>query len=73
MALFVMKAKEGEGAGSTKEAVTRDQFGRLRVPVPTLEKQDEIATLLGAETGKLKRLATDAERTISLLKNAAAL
>lgn len=49
-------------------AVTCDQFGRLHIPVPTLEKQDEIAVLLGAGTGKLKRLATDAERAISPLK-----
>lgn len=59
---------ESEGAGSTKGAITCDQLGRLRIPVPTLEEQGEINAFLEAETGKLDRLVADAERAIALLK-----
>lgn len=59
---------ESEGAGSTKGAITCEQLGRFRIPVPRLNEQYEIARFLEFEAGKLDSLQADAERAISLLK-----
>lgn len=67
-ALYDTLRIESEGAGSTKGAITCDQLGRLRIPVPALEEQHEIAAFLETETSKLDGLAADAGRAISLLK-----
>jgi type I restriction enzyme S subunit len=57
-----------EGAGSTKGAITCEQLGRLRIPLPTLAEQLSIATYLDRETTKLDTLTAEAQRAIDLLK-----
>lgn len=59
---------ESEGAGSTKGAITCDQLGRLRIPAPSIDEQEAIATFLNRESGRLDGLAANAEQAIALLK-----
>lgn len=59
---------ESDGAGSTKGAITCDQLGRLRIPVPDLGEQHTIAMFLDDESCKLDALKAEAERAIELLK-----
>jgi type I restriction enzyme S subunit len=59
---------ESEGAGSTKGAITCEQLGNLRVPVPDLVEQLAIVSFLDREITKLDRLTNDSERGIALLK-----
>lgn len=59
---------ESEGAGSTKGAITCDQLGRLRVPDPDLNEQEQIISFLEMEVSKLDKLEADAIRAIALLK-----
>lgn len=59
---------ESEGAGSTKGAITCEQLGRLRIPLPPIAEQHAIATFLGCETAKLDSLRIESERAIVLLK-----
>lgn len=59
---------ESEGAGSTKGAITCDQLGRLRIPVPSIAEQETIATFLEQENFKLDRLVAEAQHGIELLK-----
>jgi type I restriction enzyme S subunit len=57
-----------EGAGSTKGAITCEQLGRLRIPLPELVEQISIARFLDHETAKLDELTTEAQHIIDLLK-----
>lgn len=59
---------ESEGAGSTKGAITCEQLGNLRIPVPELAEQLAIATFLDREIAKLDKLKLDSQRGIALLK-----
>lgn len=59
---------ESEGAGSTKGAITCDQLGRLRVPVPRVNEQEKIVSFLEMAVAKLDNLEADAIRAITLLK-----
>ncbi|KWT65084.1 restriction endonuclease subunit S [Comamonas testosteroni] len=59
---------ESEGAGSTKGAITCDQLGRLRVPAPDLNEQEQIVSFLEMEVTKMDKLEADAIRAIALLK-----
>ncbi|KZE27358.1 hypothetical protein AVW16_02080 [Crenobacter luteus] len=59
---------ESEGAGSTKGAITCEQLGRLRIPIPELSEQNVIVSFLDTETAKLDALTAAATRAIELLK-----
>lgn len=59
---------ESEGGGSTKGAITCDQLGRLRIPVPPPAEQEDIAAFLDVGCRKLDVLSAQAEHAIALLK-----
>lgn len=59
---------DSEGAGSTKGAITCEQLGRLRIPLPQLAEQLRITQLLDSEIAKLDALKTKSEHAITLLK-----
>lgn len=59
---------ESEGAGSTKGAITCEQLGRLRIPLPPIAEQHAIAAFLDCETAKLDSLKIESEHAIALLK-----
>ena len=67
-ATYLHLRTESEGAGSTKGAITCEQLGNLRIPVPALTEQVAIASFLDDETSKLDNLKSDSERGITLLK-----
>lgn len=59
---------ESEGAGSTKGAITCEQLGKFRIPVPELSEQLAIAAFLDREIAKLDKLKLDSQCSIALLK-----
>lgn len=59
---------ESDGAGSTKGAITCEQLGRLRIPLPPIAEQHAISAFLDTETTKLDSLKLESERAIALLK-----
>ena len=67
-AVYLHLRTESEGAGSTKGAITCEQLGNLRIPVPNLAEQIEIAAKIETETTRLDALRAEAERAIALLK-----
>lgn len=67
-AVYLHLRTESEGAGSTKGAITCEQLGNLRIPVPELAEQFAIVSFLEREVTKLEKLTTDSERGIALLK-----
>lgn len=67
-AAYVHLRTESEGAGSTKGAITCEQLGNLRVPVPTLAEQVAIASFLDCEATRFDKLHAESERAIVLLK-----
>lgn len=67
-AAYVHLRIESDGAGSTKGAITCDQLGRLKIPVPSLNEQHAIAVFLDKESSKLDTLKAEAEHAVDLLK-----
>lgn len=67
-AVYLHLRTESEGAGSTKGAITCEQLGNLRIPVPEIAEQFAIVSFLEREVNKLEKLTTDSERGIALLK-----
>jgi type I restriction enzyme S subunit len=67
-AVYFHLRTESEGAGSTKGAITCEQLGNLRIPLPELAEQFAILCFLEREVTKLEKLKTDSERGIALLK-----
>lgn len=67
-AVYLHLRTESEGAGSTKGAITCEQLGNLRIPVPNLAEQIEIAAKIETETTRLDALRAEAEHAIALLK-----
>jgi len=59
---------ESEGAGSTKGAITCEQLGRFRVPVPSLNEQEAITAFLDVELDKTDKLEASSRRNVNLLK-----
>ncbi len=59
---------ESDGAGSTKGAITCEQLGRLRVPLPPTEEQLIVTKFLKIETARINDLTAEATRGIALLK-----
>ena len=56
---------ESDGAGSTKGAITCEQLANLRIPIPPLKEQTEIAAYLGKrlirDTNMMARISQSAE------------
>lgn len=67
-AAYLHLRTESESAGSTKGAITCEQLGNLRIPVPPLPEQFAVASFLDKETAKVDALKSDSERGIALLK-----
>jgi type I restriction enzyme S subunit len=67
-AVYLHLRTESEGAGSTKGAITCEQLGNLRIPVPELAEQFAIVSFLEKEVTKLEKLKADSELGIALLK-----
>jgi type I restriction enzyme S subunit len=65
---YVSLRTESEGVGSTKGAITCEQLGSWRIPLPSLKEQAEIARMLTGEGSRMNSLCADAERAIGLLK-----
>ena len=56
------------GRGGNQAAMNCEMLSALRVPLPSIEEQQDIALFIEAETAKLESLRMEAERAISLLK-----
>lgn len=54
--------------GSTFEAITADDIGSLRIRVPTLSRQREIADFLDAETGRIGALIEKKQQQVLALR-----
>lgn len=67
-AAYVHLRTESEGVGSTKGAITCEQLGAWRMPIPALREQSEIVSFLDRETAKLDTLMTEARTAITLLQ-----
>lgn len=59
---------ESDAGGSTKGAITCEQLGRLRIPLPPIKEQNTIALFLDSEIIKIDTLKTETEKVIVLLK-----
>jgi type I restriction enzyme S subunit len=57
-----------DDAGGTKGALTCEEVGALRMPLPPIDEQRAIVAYITAETAKLDALRAATERTIALLK-----
>jgi type I restriction enzyme S subunit len=57
-----------DDAGGTKGALTCEEVGALRMPLPPIDEQRAIVAHIATETAKLDALRTATEHTIALLK-----
>jgi len=57
-----------DDAGGTKGALTCEEVGALRMPLPPIDEQRAIVAHIAAATAKLDTLRSATERTIALLK-----
>jgi type I restriction enzyme S subunit len=57
-----------DDAGGTKGALTCEEVGALRMPLPPIDEQHTIVAHIATETAKLDALRSALERTIALLK-----
>jgi type I restriction enzyme S subunit len=57
-----------DDAGGTKGALTCEEVGALRMPLPPIDEQRAIVAYIAAETARLDALRSATERTIALLK-----
>jgi type I restriction enzyme S subunit len=57
-----------DDAGGTKGALTCEEVGALRMPLPPIDEQRTIVAYIATETAKLDALRSATERTIVLLK-----
>lgn len=67
-AAYLHLRTESEGVGSTKGAITCEQLGAWRMPIPGLREQSEIVCFLDAETTKIDTLTAEARTAITLLQ-----
>jgi type I restriction enzyme S subunit len=58
-----------DDAGGTKGALTCEELGAFKLPIPPLEEQRAIIGFIAQETGKLDAVRVAAQRTIQLLKD----
>lgn len=59
---------EGQCRGGTRDRVSRTFLGSVRVPVPSLEEQTQIATVLDLQTSTIDELIAEQRRLTDLLK-----
>ncbi len=59
---------ESDGGGSTKGAITCEQIGAMRIPLPPLPEQAAIAAYLDVETAKLDALLGKVEAAVERLQ-----
>jgi type I restriction enzyme S subunit len=65
---YLKLRRDSEEAGATKGAITCEQIGNLRIPLPPITDQRSIVIFLDDETAKLDTLTTEAQRAITLLQ-----
>ena len=58
---------ESDGAGSTKGAITCEQLGNFRIPLPPRQEQLDIVAYLAAEKEKIEELENALQASIGLL------
>ena len=66
-AAYVHLRTESEGVGSTKGAITCEQLGAWKMPIPPLPEQAAIASFLKEEAARLDTLKDESDLAISLL------
>nr|WP_286191195.1 restriction endonuclease subunit S [Synechococcus sp. FACHB-909] len=59
---------ESEGVGSTKGAITCEQLGAWKLPIPHLREQEAIVSYLNEEAARLDSLKGESDRAIGLLQ-----
>lgn len=59
---------EGQCRGGTRDRVSRSFLGQVRIPLPSFEEQQAIASFLDRETSKIDTLIDEQKRLIELLK-----
>jgi type I restriction enzyme S subunit len=59
---------ESDGGGSTKGAITCEQLGKVRIPVPPISEQKAIADFLDGEMAKIGGLVAKVETAIERLQ-----
>jgi type I restriction enzyme S subunit len=64
---YLRLREESDAAGSTKGAITCDQLSRLKVPVPPIHEQVEIAVQLRADLARVNSLSDAAISSRGLL------
>ena len=65
---YLKLRRDSEETGATKGAITCEQIGNLRIPLPPLAEQHAIVAFLDAETARLDALMASAGRAIELLQ-----
>jgi len=71
---YLRLREESDAAGSTKGAITCDQLSRLKVPLPPIDEQRDIAARLHAELSRVDSISDAAIRSrVILLERRAAL
>ncbi len=58
---------ESDGGGSTKGAITCDQIANLKIPLPPVEEQKDIAEAIDNTLGRINQLGGKVERAIERL------
>jgi type I restriction enzyme S subunit len=65
---YLKLRRDSEEAGATKGAITCEQIGNLRIPVPSISEQRDVVVFLDEETAKLDTLTAEAQKAIALLQ-----
>ena len=65
---YLKLRRDSEEAGATKGAITCEQIGNLRIPVPPISEQRDVVVYLDEVTAKLDTLTTEAQKAIILLQ-----
>jgi type I restriction enzyme S subunit len=65
---YLKLRRDSEEAGATKGAITCEQIGNLRIPLPSLAEQRAISAFLDIETAKFDTLTAEAQHAIDLLQ-----
>ena len=65
---YLKLRRDSEEAGAIKGAITCEQIGNLRIPLPSLAEQRAISAFLDIETAKFDTLTAEAQHAIDLLQ-----
>lgn len=65
---YLKLRRDSEETGATKGAITCEQIGNLRIPLPSLAEQCAISAFLDIETAKFGTLTAEAQHAIDLLQ-----